>query len=74
MATSERYYVLVAEAITRLWQKWGRGEVLYLTVANVSEEAKISKVTARKHLNKMHEEGWIGHKSLGKTAVYTVVL
>jgi len=75
MSTKQRYEEFVAIAIQGLWKQWNSDEPLYLTAAMVGERAQISIPTARKYLESMHADGWIGKKKIGKKiTVYPVVL
>lgn len=75
MSIAERYRVLVCGAIESMWEDWARDEPLYLTAERVGERASVSTVTARKHLEQMHSEGWVGKKKIGKKlTVYLVSL
>ena len=75
MSTKDRYMEFVAIAIQGLWAQWGKEEPLYLTAQTVGERAQISTPTARKYLEIMHSEGWLGRKAIGKkVVVYPVVL
>lgn len=75
MSTKDRYMQYVTIAIEGMWAQSGSDEPLYLTAVAVGERAGISTPTARKYLEQMHVDGWVGKKIVGKkTYVYPVVL